>query len=484
MPIFVLAGLALLAVLSITLVKRYYTLRHVPGPFLASVTDLWIAVRVWRGEYMIEIVGDLHKQYGDVVRTGPNRISFAKPEAIPEIYGTSQVYPKSRSYSPLTVLANGQEIPTLITLRDEKRVTEIKRHILSGFSQSTWLKQEDQIDATISILLDQLRSRAGEAVSLNTWLSFWSFDTLTTLAFGETRGFLKAGYDLDNMFPSSKARFDHWRNWAVMPTLEALIYKNWFMQKFQKTSNALAGLAMKRIQERKAIDKSATGRDLLGRYLAASQVAPDAIGPRDVIALTISTIHAGSETVAMISSMALLHMLSNIAIFRKLEKEILNADLKDCPVAYADVEKLPFLDAVMREALRFSTNPHINQRTVSPQGATICGVYVPAGTDVSTAEVCTTRNETIFGPRADHFDPERWIDVDEQKRRDMDRTGMGFSHGRRVCIGQHLARIEMKKMLASLINAFEIQPVKVAQGDWEGNTKMTNLQVRVIPRMQ
>lgn len=84
----------MLVALSLTIVRRYYALRHIPGPFLASITDLWMAVKVWRGEYLIEIVADLHKQYGDVVRTGPNRISFANPEAIPEIYGTSQVYSK------------------------------------------------------------------------------------------------------------------------------------------------------------------------------------------------------------------------------------------------------------------------------------------------------------------------------------------------------------------------------------------------------
>lgn len=77
-----------------TLWRRHHNLRHVPGPFLASVTDAWLSWRVWRGEYFIEIVADLHKTYGPVVRTGPNRVSFAHHEAIPEIYGTSKVYPK------------------------------------------------------------------------------------------------------------------------------------------------------------------------------------------------------------------------------------------------------------------------------------------------------------------------------------------------------------------------------------------------------
>lgn len=48
---------------------------------------------------------------------------------------------------------------------------------------------------------------------------------------------------------------------------------------------------------------------------------------------------------------ALYHSLSDMTIFRKLEKEILNAGLEGSPVVYTDVEKLPYLDAIIREAL-------------------------------------------------------------------------------------------------------------------------------------
>jgi cytochrome P450 len=113
---------------------------------------------------------------------------------------------------------------------------------------------------------------------------------------------------------------------------------------------------MERTRDRKAEEKNETGRDLLGRYLAASQAAPDVIGPKDVIALTITTIHAGSETTAIISAMALSMVLGskNSEFFRKLEKEILDAELpvgENDAIAFRDVEHLPYLDAVIRETL-------------------------------------------------------------------------------------------------------------------------------------
>ncbi|KAH7174986.1 cytochrome P450, partial [Fusarium flagelliforme] len=449
--------------LFITLFRQYWKLRHIPGPFLASCTDLWAAIAVWRGRYYHDMVTEWHAKYGPVVRVGPNRVSFADPSAIPNIYGTSLTYPKSDSYRPMEVLAKGDAVQSIITIRDEKRVTDVKRHVGGGFSQSQWLKQEDQMDATISAFLTQLRMKpAGMDIPLNKWLSFWMFDTLTSLAFSESRGYLEAGVDIDSVFPSASGRFGYWRTWALAPQLESLLMKNWFMQKAQGTSTPIAQLAMERIRDRTAEEKNATGRDLLARYLAASQAAPNVIGPKDVVALTITTIHAGSESTAVIASMALSMVLGskNSKFFRKLEKEILDAELpvgENGAITFKDVEHLPYLDAVVKETLRWSINPNMNSRTVNtPGGATICNTLIPEGTDVMVSSHDIKNCTWMFGSDASEYNPERWIDVDEQKRRDMERSAMGFSWGRRVCMGQHLARVLMKKMIAIFITAFEV----------------------------
>jgi cytochrome P450 len=99
----------------------------------------------------------------------------------------------------------------------------------------------------------------------------------------------------------------------------------------------------------------------------------------------------------------------------------------------------------------------MNSRTVNtPGGATICNTFIPEGADVMVSSHDIKNCTWMFGPDASVYNPERWIRVDEQKRRDMERSAMGFSWGRRVCMGQHLARIQMKKLLASLITAFEV----------------------------
>lgn len=93
-------ALALLLALPIStgiiyiLTQRYQRyLRSIPGPFLASFTDLWRFVKVREGRFEL-ILQALHDQYGDLVRVGPNCISVADPREIRQIYGISRLFQK------------------------------------------------------------------------------------------------------------------------------------------------------------------------------------------------------------------------------------------------------------------------------------------------------------------------------------------------------------------------------------------------------
>lgn len=73
--------------------RRWHRLSHIPGPFLASLTDLerarWVLTK--RAHLIHQ---DLHRQYGEVLRIGPNTVIFENPEAIPIVYPTKPGFPK------------------------------------------------------------------------------------------------------------------------------------------------------------------------------------------------------------------------------------------------------------------------------------------------------------------------------------------------------------------------------------------------------
>ncbi|KIW69659.1 hypothetical protein PV04_05523 [Phialophora macrospora] len=450
---------ALSFVVFTVLLKRYLHLRHIPGPFLASLTDLWLTHKFWSGEGFGQITSDLHHKYGPVVRMGPNRLIFSHASAIPVIYRTTDVMPKSSFYLPLRVMLRGREISSFVSVLDEKRMSAIKRLLLGNFTINSFLRQEPELDHTISSLVKYLED-TGKGIEIGKTFGYWAFDSISRIALSEDQAFLSQQKDFGDTLEGAYRRLAHWHDWGALPTLERLIFKNPLMQIFQ-TSSTLGTLAAQRMQTRLKQEKETdleSQVDLLGKYLAASRRDPNLIKPADVIGFLVSTMHAGSETTGQAVAGVLSVLLRHPEKMAKLEEEILSADLGDMP-KFEDANKLPYLDSVIREFGRFRRGGmSLLERTVPRDGATIDGIWVPGGTNVSVSTACVNLDPAIWGPNPEQFVPERWIGISEEKFKLMDHADLTFSVGRRMCIGRNLAMIEMKKALARLIRTFEISP--------------------------
>ena len=85
----------ILCVIFAYLAKNRYNhgLQKYPGPFLASLTDWWRFFDVL-GRRPDITHNRLHHQHGDIVRLGPNSLSFADPQALKTIYGLNKGFTK------------------------------------------------------------------------------------------------------------------------------------------------------------------------------------------------------------------------------------------------------------------------------------------------------------------------------------------------------------------------------------------------------
>jgi hypothetical protein len=89
------------------------------GPFLASLTSLWGMWYMWTTADRPPYV-DLHRQYADVVRLSPNKLSFAQPEAIRDIYGPNGLVQKSDLHVVSQQTSRGVAFQTLFSTTDTK----------------------------------------------------------------------------------------------------------------------------------------------------------------------------------------------------------------------------------------------------------------------------------------------------------------------------------------------------------------------------
>jgi hypothetical protein len=73
----------------------------VPGPWVASITDLWRASAVSRGQFHL-VNRKLHEQYGPLVRIGPRCVSVGDSREVSTIYSIRNVFAKVRMINPST----------------------------------------------------------------------------------------------------------------------------------------------------------------------------------------------------------------------------------------------------------------------------------------------------------------------------------------------------------------------------------------------
>ncbi|KAH7908050.1 cytochrome P450 [Hygrophoropsis aurantiaca] len=129
---------------------------------------------------------------------------------------------------------------------------------------------------------------------------------------------------------------------------------------------------------------------------------------------------------------------------------------------FDDRTSLPYIDAVLRETLRW--------HPVLPAGsvphATYAddiynGYYIPKGAMILSNTWAMTRNEAKY-PNPEKFVPERFLDGNGALTDDT--CDMAFGFGRRVCVGRHLADASLWSCMALMLAAFKFSKQKDEKG--------------------
>lgn len=119
---------------------------------------------------------------------------------------------------------------------------------------------------------------------------------------------------------------------------------------------------------------------------------------------------AGSETTATTLSGFTYYICNEPRAYQKLVSEIRNQFSTYESIDATAVGGLPYLNAVIKEALRIFPAVAIDLPRVSP-GETVDGFYIPAGTEIGTQSFAATHSKANFH-KPDEFIPERWLDPD------------------------------------------------------------------------
>ena len=150
-------------------------------------------------------------------------------------------------------------------------------------------------------------------------------------------------------------------------------------------------------------------------------------------------IGAGTGTTSTWLSTSVHSLTCNPHAYRKLVKELRDTFSSDEEITSDSVTQLPYLAAVMQEALRMhSPSPSATGRFVPEGGEVIDGRFVPAGTTVGVHQHAAYHQASNFH-RPDDFCPERWLPAGRAKGSEFAGDKLGvvnpFSYGPRTCLG-------------------------------------------------
>ncbi|KAK3577600.1 hypothetical protein CHS0354_013661, partial [Potamilus streckersoni] len=159
---------------------------------------------------------------------------------------------------------------------------------------------------------------------------------------------------------------------------------------------------------------------------------------------------AGSETTASAIPVILYLLTAYPELYHQIQSE---ADQNIAQLREDPTISLPRTEALMKEVLRtYPIAPFISRRTFFT--VTLGNVEIPASSDLIVFTWGIHRSENVW-PKAKQFLPFRFLDYDPVHGS----MYIPFGAGSRICIGQHLAWLELKLAVAILLHKINFSKV-------------------------
>ncbi|XP_020114962.1 cytochrome P450 89A2-like [Ananas comosus] len=211
----------------------------------------------------------------------------------------------------------------------------------------------------------------------------------------------------------------------------------------------------------------------------------------EIVSLCSEFLSAGTDTTATSLQWIMANLVKQPDVQTKLYEEIERVVEKDAAVREEDLQRMPYLKAVVLEGLRRHPPGHFVLPHAVTEEAEFEGYRIPKGAAVNFAVAEIGWDGAVWTEPME-FRPERFLEGGEGDGVDI--TGgreirmMPFGAGRRICPGMGLALLHLEYFVANLVKEFEWKPA--AEGEEVDMTEKfeftvvmkTPLRVIILPR--
>jgi cytochrome P450 len=241
-------------------------------------------------------------------------------------------------------------------------------------------------------------SKNGTSFDLGHWFQCFAFDAIAYVTYGQRMGFLDKGDDIENVIKNIDKGLVYSSLIGIFPVIHQFILPI-LIKLIPSIASSNAMSYVQDFTERQIIkarssaksndpldvdnEKGSTAQTFLSKFLARNSEAPDSFTDYHILIGCGMNMGAGSDTTGISLSAIMYYLLKNSDCMKRLQAEVDEVDRRgelSTNPSLKEGQKLPYLQAVIKEALRMHPATGLPMERIVPKGgATIAGRFFPAG---------------------------------------------------------------------------------------------------------
>ncbi|XP_036600773.1 cytochrome P450 2B11-like [Trichosurus vulpecula] len=213
-------------------------------------------------------------------------------------------------------------------------------------------------------------------------------------------------------------------------------------------------------KHQETLDPSAP-RDFTDSFLLhiekEQEVPGSAFDQKSLIFTILNLFFAGTETTSTTPRYGCLLLLKYPQVAEKVQQEIDHVIGKNRPPELKDRAKMPYTDAVIHEIQRFSDLLPLGLPHMVTEDTSFQGYLLPKGINVFLFLSSSLKDPRHF-EKPHIFDPNHFLDAQGALKKNE--AFIPFSMGKRICLGEGIARSELFLFLTTILQNFSLVSLK------------------------
>ncbi|XP_070609863.1 cytochrome P450 2J5-like [Erythrolamprus reginae] len=341
------------------------------------------------------------------------------------------------------------------TWKQQRRVANVCLRLLGKGEK----RIEHQIEGLAGQLIEMFANTKGQPFDPSLPLINSVFNVVCSLSFGHQfelgdKNFQKL-VEATNIIEEKSGGFFHLMFEAVPWLMKRLPGP---YQKMLDAAQFILSFARQEVEKHKQHYSQHEPEDFIDYYLLEMEKSKNdsnsTYNEENLLCCLLELFIAGTNTTISSLNWAIVTLANHPEIQEKVHKEIEDVFGPSAPISYRDRKALPYTNAVIHEILRAKYNILIALPRQSTANMKMGNFHIPKGT-IIIPDLRSVLLDPEEWETPEEFNPNHFLDTDGNFR--FREAFLPFGIGRRICLAENLARLEIFTFLINLLRTFRLQ---------------------------